>query len=66
MTYIWNRAERIPQKLKPETITTSFHKWSKEQYKKFNLVTDKKKRHNILLSIKKQTENYQDAIAKHR
>ena len=66
MTYIWNRAERVPEELKPDTITTSFRKWSKKQYKKFNLVTDRKKRHNILLSIKKQTENYQDAIAKHR
>tara|TARA_Y100000310_G_scaffold94189_1_gene91818 strand:- start:2401 stop:2601 length:201 start_codon:yes stop_codon:yes gene_type:complete len=66
MTYIWNRAERVPEELKPETITTSFQKWSKEQYKKFKLVTDKKKQHNILLSIKKQTENYQDAVARYK
>ena len=66
MTYIWNRAERVPEELKPETITTSFQKWSKEQYQKFKLVTDKKKQHNILLSIKKQTKNYQDAVARYK
>jgi len=66
MTYIWNRANRVPEKEMPQAVKTSFQNWSKEQYKKFKLVTDKKKRHNILLSIKKQTENYQDAVAKYK
>ena len=66
MTYIWNRAERVPQEDMPQAVKTSFQNWSKEQYKKFKLVTDKKKRHNILLSIKKQPENYQDAVAKYK
>jgi hypothetical protein len=66
MTYIWNRVEKVPQKEMPQAVTTSFQSWAKDQYNKLKLVTDKQKKRNLLLSIKRQTENYQDAIAKYK
>ena len=62
MTYIWNRVDRVPSEMMPETLTKSFQEWSKGEYQKFTIVTDRKKRQHILKNIQRQTENYQDAL----
>ncbi len=43
MTYIWNRADRVDPKLMPKVVEDAFNKWTKEQYKDFNELTEAKK-----------------------
>jgi hypothetical protein len=43
MTYIWNRADRVPKELMPDAIKEAFRKWTKEQYKDFNKLTEEEK-----------------------
>ena len=43
MTYIWNRAERVPEELMPDAVEDAFNKWTKEQYKDFNKLTEEEK-----------------------
>lgn len=43
MTYIWNRADRVDPKLMPKVIEDAFNKWTKEQYKNFQDLTEEKK-----------------------
>jgi len=43
MTYIWNRADRVDPKLMPKVIEDAFDKWTKEQYKNFQDLTEEKK-----------------------
>ena len=62
MTYIWNRANRIPQASMPEALTDSFRQWAKERYKVLKKVSDPKKQKQILKTIATQTLNYQDAL----
>lgn len=43
MTYIWNRADRVPKELMPKVVEDAFNKWTKEQYKNFSELTEKEK-----------------------
>jgi hypothetical protein len=43
MTYIWNRAERVPKDKMPHVVEESFEQWTKEQYKDFNKLTEEEK-----------------------
>ena len=62
MTYIWNRADRVPEELRPQRLTKAFQRWSKEQYKELSKTTDAKRQKSILKTIVRQTEQYQDAV----
>ena len=44
MTYIWNRAERVPEELMPDAVEDAFNEWTKEQYKDFNKLTEEEKK----------------------
>ena len=43
MTYIWNRMDRIDPKLMPKVVEDAFDKWTKEQYKNFQDLTEERK-----------------------
>ena len=43
MTYIWNRLDKVDEKLIPKLIEDSFNKWTKEQYENFNKLTEEEK-----------------------
>ena len=66
MTYIWNRANRVPDNAMPDVLVESFRKWAKERYKILNKVSDSKKKKSMLTTIAKQTLNYQDALSSHK
>jgi|TARA_R100001463_G_scaffold116425_1_gene171711 hypothetical protein len=53
MTYIWNRAERVDPKLMPEVVENAFNKWTKEQLKNFNELSDERKT-QVTFTIAKQ------------
>lgn len=65
MTYIWNRANKVPEELLPERLTSSFRMWLKEQYGKYKIANSKKQK-KIVQIINKQTENYQDAVGQYK
>ena len=50
MTYIWNRADRAPEKLMPNVLHESFVKWEKNQLEK---ITNRKfgKKYAVLKAI---------------
>jgi len=60
--YIWNRAERVDEKIMPNILTRCFVRWSKEQYARLKLTSNEKKRENILKTIVKQRKNYENAV----
>jgi len=66
MTYIWNRADRVPNGAMPDIMVESFRKWAKERYKILNKVSDSKKKKQLLNTIAKQTLSYQDALSSHK
>ena len=43
MTYIWNRADRVDPKLMPKVVEDAFNRWTKEQLKNFNQLSDERK-----------------------
>lgn len=43
MTYIWNRADRVAKENMPHVVEEAFRKWTKEQYKDFNTLTEEEK-----------------------
>lgn len=43
MTYIWNRADKVDPKLMPKVVEDAFKRWTKEQLKNFNDLTDEAK-----------------------
>ena len=53
MTYIWNRADRVDPKLMPEVVENAFNKWTKEQLKNFNELSDERKT-QVTFTIAKQ------------
>jgi len=63
MTYIWNRAERVPADLMPKRVQDSFNEWIKEEYRQLTFATDVKHRKRIIARIKRQRERFEDAIA---
>ena len=66
MTYIWNRADRVPEDKMPEAITQPFQKWCREKSKVLSKTKDDKVKKNILYTLKRQGENYSDALASHK
>ena len=60
--YIWNRADRVPEELKPERITTSFNHWLNQEQYKLKKATDLKTKRNLKNKIRKQTIAYEDSI----
>ena len=59
MTYIWNRADRVDPKLMPKVIEDAFNKWTKEQYKNFQDLTEEKKQEvNYRVVIQMGKMNY--------
>ena len=40
MTYIWNRADRVDPKLMQKVVEDAFNRWTKEQLKNFNQLSD--------------------------
>ena len=67
MTYIWNRANRVPVELMPEAIREPFKKWAKEKNKELNKAivnNDSVREHQIRKTIKTQEDNYSDAVKK--
>lgn len=43
MTYIWNRADRVPKKDMPHAVEDAFKKWEADQFKNFEHFTDERK-----------------------
>jgi hypothetical protein len=43
MTYIWNRAEKVDPELMPKVVEDAFNKWTREQYKNFQDLTEERK-----------------------
>ena len=43
MTYIWNRAEKVDPELMPKVVEDAFNKWTKEQYRNFQDLTEERK-----------------------
>lgn len=43
MTYIWNRADRVPKKDMPHVVEDAFKKWEKEQFKNFEHLSEDRK-----------------------
>jgi len=64
MTYIWNRANKVPEELKPQRITQSFEQWVNELKKEYTETTCEKRRKKILNKINRQTICYEDSISR--
>ena len=64
MTYIWNRADRVPEKLMPNVLHESFVKWEKNQLEKITEDTTKQRKQKIYNTIKRQKSNLTDAVEK--
>ena len=60
--YIWNRAERVPEELSPERVTTCFNHWVSQEEQKLNKTTDLKAIKNLRNKINRQTVSYENAI----
>ncbi len=43
MTYIWNRAERVPKEDMPHVVEDAFKKWEAKQFKNFEHFTEERK-----------------------
>jgi hypothetical protein len=43
MTYIWNRAERVPKDKMPHVVEDSFKEWENELFKNFDQLNDAEK-----------------------
>ena len=65
MTYIWNRADKVPEELKPQRISQSFQKWITAIKKEYRETTCEKRRKRILNQINRQTIAYEDSISKY-
>ena len=64
MTYIWNRAERVPAKSMPKILVESFSRWQKKQLSEINQDTSDSRKQAIYLTIKRQKQNLEDAVNK--
>ena len=64
MTYIWNRADRVPAKLMPNVLNESFVRWEKKQLEKITEDTTEQRKQSIFRTISKQKENLTDAVQK--
>jgi hypothetical protein len=43
MTYIWNRADRVPKENMPHVVEDAFKAWEKDQFKNFEYLSEDKK-----------------------
>ena len=66
MTYIWNRANRVPEEFKPQRIAQSFRQWENRLKKEYKDTTCSKRKKKILNKIKRQTISYEDSVAKYK
>ena len=64
MTYIWNRADRVPAKSMPNVLNECFVRWEKNQLEKITEDTTHSRKQSILYTIRKQKNNLMDAINK--
>ena len=64
MTYIWNRAERVPTDKMPNVLNKCFSSWEREKLSEITKSTDEKKTQKILSTINKQRNNLDDAVEK--
>mgnify|MGYP003979114877 CR=1 FL=1 len=64
MTYIWNRAERIPAKSMPKILVESFSRWQKKQLSQITEDTSDIRKQSIFRTIRKQKQNLKDSIDK--
>ena len=62
MTYIWNRANKVPQELKPDRITESFRKWENKLQGEYKNSTCEKRKKKISDTLRRQTIFYEDSI----
>ena len=44
MTYIWNRAERVDDKLMPNVVTDSFDNWKDDVQRDFKYLSESKRK----------------------
>ena len=65
MTYIWNRVNRVPQRLMPQRVERIFRTWEREQWREYDNATSESKRKNIVHRINRQLASYQNAVAKY-
>ena len=63
MTYIWNRVEKVPANLMPERVEECFADWLKEEESRLALLKGAKDRANAVARIKRQTKQFETAIA---
>ena len=64
MTYIWNRAERVPAKSMPKILFESFSRWQNEQLSQITQDTSDSRKKEIFRTIKKQKQNLEDSVNK--
>jgi hypothetical protein len=64
MTYIWNRAERVPSKAMPNVLNECFVRWERQKLSEILNSTDEKKTQKILSTISKQRNNLTEAVDK--
>jgi len=43
MTYIWNRADRVPKENMPHVVEDAFKRWEEDQFKNFEHLSDERK-----------------------
>ena len=65
MTYIWNRADRVPEKYKPHVLDESFKYWEDRKKTELKSMKSERGKKKILNAIKRQRQNYEDAVAKY-
>jgi uncharacterized protein YmfQ (DUF2313 family) len=64
MTYIWNRAERVPAKSMPNVLNECFVRWEKNQLGKITEDTTEQRKQGIYNKINKQRNNLTEAVDK--
>lgn len=64
MTYIWNRAERVPASKMPNALIECFSSWEKDKLSEITEKTSECRKDQILYTIKRQKENFSDAMLK--
>ena len=62
MTYIWNRADKVPEEHKPHVLDESFKYWEDRKKTELKFIKSEREKKKILSTIKRQRHNYEDAI----
>ena len=66
MTYIWNRADRVPEKHKPHVLDESFKYWEDRKKTELKFMKSERGKKKILNAVKRQRQNYEDSVAKYK